>query len=98
MVAGQSPTGGCVVPRCGGEQGGRAVTVRAVCRSECRPRCRVHRVIRVRPVGQVAACICAVGRCNLQTVIAIDVALRAGSWRNRVLAGQRKACGAVIKD
>lgn len=74
---------------------GGVVALRAVCRCERRSGARVTRIIRLLPCRQVALGIAAVRRLNLQIVVVVDVALRAGHVG--VARGQRETRGAVIK-
>lgn len=54
------------------------VAVVAICGCECRTRLRVGRIVRRLPSGEMAARGAASGRGNLQVVIVVDVASRAG--------------------
>lgn len=66
-----------VVIERGARPAGRGVAVRANVRGERRAGTGVRRVIGVRPVRQMALGIPAIRRCDLQRVVAVDVALRA---------------------
>lgn len=61
---------------------------------ECRPRCRVHRIVGRLPGGQVALRIAAVGGGDGQRVVIVDVALRA--LQIRVALRQIESCSGVI--
>lgn len=71
------------------------MTIRAVCHCECSSGRRVHGRCSLLPRSQVAARVAAVRGRNLQAVVVIDVALRAGNIC--VPVRQRKSCGVVIK-
>jgi len=73
----------------------RRVAVRAIYRCERRAGSRVHRVVGLLPVDQVAARVPAGVRSNLQIVVVVDVARGAGHIRMAVR--QQKAGGAVIE-
>ena len=79
----------------GGVPADRRVAVRAIGRRERRAGSRVHRVVGLLPVGQVAARVAAGGRGNLQIVIVADVAGCAGNVR--VPIREQKSRNAVIK-
>ena len=59
------------------------------------------RIVGLLPGGEVAAGIPAIRGCNLQSVVIVDVALRAGGYFSRrghlVRVRQRETGGAVIK-
>jgi len=71
------------------------VAVRAICHRESRASRRVDGVIRLLPRGQVAARIATIGRRNLQSIIAVDMALAA--LNRRVFVGERETCRAVVE-
>jgi len=101
VVAGQGPPGHGVVKRRRVGPGNRVVAGRAVCRRECGT-CRLVRwIVRVVPVGEMAAGIPAVGRRNRKRIVVANVALRTrGDLARRghlVRVGQREARGAVIE-
>lgn len=67
------------------------MTIRAVRRRERRARCRVYRVIRSLPAAAVVGIqmtlrVCAIGGLDLQVVVVVEVAVRAGIH----LAGRRQ--------
>jgi len=73
----------------------RRVAVRAIGRRERGAGSRVHRVVGLLPVGQVAARVAAIVRSNLQIVVVVDVAGSAGNVR--VPIGEQKSRRAVIE-
>ena len=84
----------------------RVVTIRAVRRRKGCSRCRVHRVGGALPASpvvciQVALGVPAIGRLDLQVVVVVDVAVRAGSdftrGRHLMRIGQREARGGMVK-
>lgn len=97
MVAGQSPTGGTMIPSRCSEQSGCRMTIRTIRGGKSWASGRVHRNCRGRPIVEVATGIRAIRGGNLQTVIAIDMALCTSQRRTRVLARQCETRGAVIK-
>jgi hypothetical protein len=73
----QRPTRGRVVKHNISPQR-RVVARRAICRGKRSPCRRVHWVIGLLPGRQVALRVRAIGRLDLQIVVVIDVAVRAG--------------------
>jgi hypothetical protein len=76
--ANQSKAGGGVIERSHIGPGNRIVALRAISH---RKRCsggRMHRIVRLLPRGEVATGVTAIGRGDLQSVIVINVAARAG--------------------
>jgi len=73
----------------------RVVTCRAVADGERWTSAWVGRVVRLLPSRQVASGVSAIGRGNLQVVVIVDVALRAGNVR--VPSRQRKSGRAVVE-
>ncbi len=98
--AGQRPAGSAVI-KGGGIPGNRIVTRRAVRGRERSAGRGVHGVIGLLPGGQVALRVTAIGRLNIQRVVATNVALRASSdfarRRKLVRIRQREARGAMIE-
>jgi hypothetical protein len=71
------------------------MAVRAVRRGKRRAGLGMHRIIGLLPGGEVASGISAIGRSDLQVVVAVDMALLAGDVGMAV--GQEEAGGAVIE-
>ncbi len=96
----QRETGGAMVKGCGGPGDG-VVASRAVrCRIRRSGR-RVHRIIRLLPGCQMASGVAAVGRRSGQSVVVVDVAIRAGHnfprGRHLVRIRQRETRGRVVE-
>ena len=73
----------------------RRVAVRAVPYRESRARGRVHGIVRLLPSRQVTLRVAAIVRRNLQVVVVVDVAIRAG--RSGMAKRERKSRKAVIE-
>lgn len=71
------------------------VALRAICGSKRRSCRRVHWIVGLLPLRQVASGVPAIGRLDLQIVVVVDVALRA--LQVGVTVAQRKSRGAVIE-
>ena len=76
--AGQCEAGDAMVEGTQVRPGDSVVTLRAVRCSEGAASALVWRIVGLLPVSKVAAGIAAIGGCDLQVVIIVDVALRAG--------------------
>ena len=79
VCARQGPPRRAVVEGCRGPGDG-TVACRAIRRRKGRSRGRVRRIIRLLPGRQMASRVPAVGRCNRQRVVIVDVARRAGRY------------------
>ena len=90
----ERPAGHAMVEDHVGPRGG-VVAIRAVRGGERRARAGMRGIVRLLPSGEVALGVPAVGRSDLQIVIRVDVARRAGHIGMRI--GERKSRGAVIK-
>ena len=95
MHAGQGEAGHAVVERgqigpCNG-----VVALRAIRRGEGGARGGMRRIVGLLPSSEVAACIAAVGRSDLQIIVVVDVALRAG--KICVAVGQRETGRGMIE-
>ena len=79
----------------------RVVAGRTIRRCKRRARRRVRRVIGLLPGRQMASGVPAIGRLDCQSVVVVDVAVRAGvhlpCWRHLMRIRQRKARSRVIK-
>ena len=100
MRTGQRPAGCGVIEHYVGPQR-RVVAGGAIGRRKRRARRRVHRIVGLLPGGQVASGIPAIRRADLQIVIVVEVAVRAGGHLARrchlVRVCQRKTGGRMVK-
>ena len=92
--SGQSKSGQAVIERRGGPTNSR-VASRAIIQSKCGTCSRVHRIGGLLPGSHMAAGRAAGRWCNLQTVVVIDVAQRAGDVR--VAVGEQEPSHGVIE-
>ena len=73
VTVGQKKAGKRVIET-GGVPANCCVAVRAVCHREHGSRTGMDRVVRLLPGGEVASGVAAIGGCNLQIVVVVDVA------------------------
>ena len=93
--AGQREPGDAVIKAGHVGPGNGVVTLRAVRRGKGGTSRRVHRVVGGLPILQVAAGVSAIGWLDLQIVVVVDMALRAGHVGVRI--AQRETGGGVIE-
>ena len=94
VAIGQQESCGAVVES-GSRPANGIVTIGTIGRGEGRASLRVRRIVGLLPGGQVAARVAAVGRRDLQIIVIVDVARRAGQVR--VAVGQQETSGTVIE-